>query len=203
MRAYLLAGLLAASMLAGCATPNKYSGNGSAEIEELQKEQTRLIAEIRFELALMKPTTRPSPDEPEDLKERREKYKEMTRQLAEIEKRISDEKAGRTRYLSPSTRDIDLAVYYDDVRRRIEKAGTADFPKVDGKSIYGTLVAHVTIAKDGSLERVEIVKSTSDFLSKHTDELLYHLAPFKPFPVPLLKMADRVVITSSFKYVGH
>ena len=60
--------------------------------------------------------------------------------LAEIEKRINDENARpKKRYISPATREEVYALYYDELRRKVEERGTRNFPENQGQKLYGEL----------------------------------------------------------------
>ena len=66
--------------------------------------------------------------------------------LAEIEKRINEENARpKKRYISPATREEVYALYYDQLRRKIEERGTRNFPENQGHKLYGELTMNVTV----------------------------------------------------------
>ena len=72
--------------------------------------------------------------------EREEKRKQLIKILAEIERRINEENARpKKRYISPATREEVYAIYYDELRRKIEDRGTVNFPEQAGKKLYGEL----------------------------------------------------------------
>ena len=72
--------------------------------------------------------------------------------LAEIEKRINEGNARpKKRYISPATRKEEYAVYYDELRRKIEQKGTTNFPQQDGKKLYGELTMVLTVNANGQV----------------------------------------------------
>jgi hypothetical protein len=105
---------------------------------------------MRRELAtLPPPDPRREAATPEE-RERQERHRQLLRQLAEIEKRVNEENAGpRRRYISPATREAVYALYYDQLRRRIEDRGTRDFPEHNGQKLYGELTMNVTVDASG------------------------------------------------------
>jgi periplasmic protein TonB len=100
------------------------------QVSQMQDIQQQLLAQIRREIALLPPPDPSKPaTSPED-EQREERRRQMLRMLAEIEKRINEENARpKKRYISPATREEVYAIYYDNLRRRIEDRGTRDFPE--------------------------------------------------------------------------
>jgi hypothetical protein len=58
-------------------------------------------------------------------------------------------------FISPSTREVGHAMYYDSVRRQIEEFGTRNFPSADGKRLYGLVIISIPIYHDGSIYEKE------------------------------------------------
>jgi protein TonB len=88
-----------------------------------------------------KPARRMPPPEPQrtnptaEQVEREEKRRQLVKLLAEIERRINEENARpKKRYVSPATREAVYAVYYDNLRRKIEDKGTRTSRKPVAKS---------------------------------------------------------------------
>ena len=79
-----------------------------------------------------------------------EDRRQMLKLLAEIEKRINEDNAQpRKRYVSPATREVAYALYYDKLRRRIEERGTRNFPEAHGRKLYGELTMNITVDEIG------------------------------------------------------
>jgi periplasmic protein TonB len=171
-------------------------------IEQLQETQQQLIAQIRRELA-----TLPAPDpqreqgDPEE-RARVERRRQLVQLLAEIEKRINEENARpKKRYISPATREEVYAIYYDQLRRKIEERGTRNFPESQGKKLYGELTMNVTVDAAGRVVETEIVRpSTSRVLDRHAVAIVRAASPFGPFSAAMRRRADQLVITSRFKF---
>lgn len=172
------------------------------QIEQLQETQQQLLAQMRRELALL-PAPDPKRDEgtPEDraLEERRRQLVEL---LAEIEKRINEENARpKRRYISPATREEVYAIYYDQLRRKIEDRGTRNFPEVQGRKLYGELTMNVTVDAEGRVVETEVVRpSKSKTLDRRAVAIVKAAAPFGPFTTAMRRKADQLVITSRFKF---
>ncbi len=171
-------------------------------VESLQVNERELLARLERE-----PTSLPKPDpeaaavEPE-ARAQEEQHRQLVQQLAEIEKRLSEENARpRKRFVSPATREAVYALYYDQLRRRIEDRGTRNFPENQGKKLYGELTMNVTVDAEGRLVDTEVVQpSTSPLLDRRAIAIVRAAAPFGPFTVPMRRRADQLVISSRFRF---
>jgi len=171
-------------------------------IEQLQDTQQQLLAQIRRELAML-----PSPDpqreqgNPEE-RAQEERRRQLIQLLAEIEKRINEENARpKKRYISPATREEVYALYYDQLRRKIEQRGTRNFPESQGRKLYGELTMNVTVDAEGRVVETEVVRpSNSKVLDRQAIAIVRAAAPFGPFSAAMRRRADQLVITSRFKF---
>ena len=172
------------------------------QIEQLQEAQQQLLAQIRRELALL-----PAPDPQRDQGNPEERAQEEHRRqliqlLAEIEKRINEENARpKKRYISPATREETYAMYYDQLRRKIEERGTRNFPENQGRKLYGELTMNVTVDSEGRVVETEVVRpSSSKVLDRRAVAIVRAAAPFGPFTPAMRRKADQLVITSRFRF---
>ena len=172
------------------------------QIEKLQEAQSQLLTQIRRELAFM-PAPDPRRDEgsPEE-RALEEKRKQLIQLLAEIEKRIHDENARpKKRYISPATREEVYALYYDQLRRKIEERGTRNFPEYQGQKLYGELTMNVTVDAQGRVIETEVVRpSISKVLDKRAVAIVRAASPFGIFTTAMQRKADQLVITSRFRF---
>ena len=171
-------------------------------IEQLQDTQQQLLAQIRRELAML-PAPDPQRDQgtPEE-KAQEERRRQLIQLLAEIEKRINEENARpKKRYISPATREEVYALYYDQLRRKIEQRGTRNFPESQGHKLYGELTMNVTVDAEGRVIDTEVVRpSNSKVLDRRAVAIVRAAAPFGPFTSAMRRRADQLVITSRFKF---
>jgi len=172
------------------------------QIEQLQETQQQLLAQLRREIALLPP---PDPRRDQGTPEERqteEKRRQLVELLAEIEKRINEENARpKRRYISPATREEVYAMYYDQLRRKIEDRGTRNFPEYQGKKLYGELTMNVTVDAEGRVIDTEVVRpSNSKVLDRRAIAIVKAAAPFGPFTTAMRQKADQLVITSRFRF---
>lgn len=171
-------------------------------IEELQETQQQLLAQIRRELArLPAPDPRRDQGDPQE-RAQEEHRRQLVQMLAEIEKRINEENARpKKRYISPATREEVYALYYDQLRRKIEQRGTRNFPESRGKKLYGELTMNVTVDAEGRVVETEIVRpSRSRILDRRAIAIVEAAAPFGRFSDAMRRRADQLVITSRFRF---
>ena len=176
--------------------------NEQRKLESMQQQQTQLLAQIRKQLAsLPLPDPRVSTNDPVQA-EREQKRKQLIKILAEIEKRINEENARpKKRYISPATRQEVYALYYDNLRRRIEDKGTTNFPELAGKKLYGQLTMIVTVNFDGRILDTEVVETSGNLtLDRRAQSIVKGTGPFGQFTAAMRRQADQIVVVSRFKF---
>jgi periplasmic protein TonB len=122
--------------------------------------------------------------------------------LAEIEKRVNEESARpRKRYISPATREVVYAQYYDTLRRKVEERGTRDFPEHRGRKLYGELTMNIHVDQRGRVIETDIVTSSGNTtLDRRAVAIVRAAAPFGPFTTAMRQGAEVLVITSRFRF---
>lgn len=175
------------------------------KLEALQTQQMMLLAQARQALAaLPPPDPKQAADHPE-ARAREEKRRQLTKLLAEIERRIQDENARpRKRYVSPATREEAYALYYDALRRRIEERGTRNFPEAGGQKLYGELTVALTINHDGRPLAAEVVESSGQqALDRRAIGIATAAGPFGKFSEGMRLRADQIVVVSRFRFTRN
>lgn len=172
------------------------------QLENLQAQQTLMLAQLKRQLAALPPSQpRQANSTPEQL-EREQKRRQLVKLLAEIERRINEENARpKKRYISPATREEVYAVYYDQLRRRIESKGTDNFPVANGKKLYGELTMIVSVNFDGEVLATDIVQGSGNrTLDRHAQAIARSAGPFGPFNAAMRRKADQILVVSRFRF---
>ena len=140
-----------------------------------------------------------SPDDPTELQQRR---RELLQLIGAIQRRIElDNARPRRRFVGPSTRSVPYALYYDHMREKIERLGTADFPQRDGHKLYGRLIMAITVDSGGRVLRAEVVRGSGDALLDHMARAIVEAAqPFGGFTPAMLRDADQIVVVAGFDF---
>ena len=172
------------------------------KVESLQEQQTQLLAHIKKQLAAMPPPDPRLPTHDPAQAERELKRKQLIKLLAEIEKRINEENARpKKRYISPATREAVYAVYYDELRRKIEDRGTVNFPEQAGKKLYGELTMTMTVNFDGRVLDTDVVQTSGNLtLDRRAQSIVRGTGPFSRFNEAMRRRADQIVVVSRFKF---
>ncbi|RJF97778.1 energy transducer TonB [Noviherbaspirillum saxi] len=183
-------------------------------IDELERQQ-RMLAQMNKKSPLAtaptkdrtKPQAAPSRTEAADASE---SAKEIMRREAEIAKRIEDEnKRPKKTFISPSTREVGYAMYFNSVRQKIEKLGTTNFPQKDGRKLYGELTLSISIFQDGSIylkdkdDGVTVDRSSGNpTLDEAARRIVRRSAPFGAFAKNMRSgdKEDVWVMTTRFKF---
>jgi protein TonB len=170
-------------------------------IEEMQETQARLLAQVKAALAARPDEFKSVADDPNAFAEE-DQRKQLLKMLAEIEARIDEEnKRPRKRFISPATKEAAYAIYYDQLKRKIEARGTSNFPEFGGQKLYGELIVALTVNTQGQLVRTEIIKGSGNRrLDRMAEAIAASAAPFGAFSPEMRKQADLVEVVSRFKF---
>jgi protein TonB len=171
------------------------------QIEALKERQNQILAQVRQQLASMPPpdlqAVNPSPESIE--RERKRQF--FTQVLAEIEKRINEENARpRKRFISPATREEVYAIYYDELRRKIEDRGTSNFPEAGGRKLYGELTMVITVNHTGNVLDTEVVQSSGNPTLDRRAQSIVKSLHFGRFNDGMRRRAEQIVVVSRFRF---
>lgn len=185
-------------------------------IEYLEEEQRRLLTQSRSPAPLVnahtvKPGEQPQPS-PTNGTDDRTTQDEIARLQAEIDRNLENyaKRPRRNVLTAASARQADYARYYDAVRRKIETHGTANFPSLNGRPLYGELIIVISVNRDGLLgynqdgykiEGIEVAKSSGNpALDRQAVAIVRSTAPFGAFPVEMRKRVDIQDVVATFKF---
>ena len=169
-------------------------------LQTLQQEQALLLADVRRAIAQM-PPPQEAPN-PQAQAQQEQKMRRMLKLLAEIEQRIQQENARpRKHYVSPATRDVPYALYYDALKRRIEAHGTRHFPERQGQKLYGELTMIITVNSEGRVLTTELVQGSGVAdLDRRAQAIATAAGPFGRFTPAMREQADQLAIVSRFVF---
>lgn len=174
----------------------------ASKLQSLEQQQNLLLAHVKKQLQALNPHELKANLSANAQREQEEKRKQLSRLLAEIERRINAENARPKKgYISPAVRGEAYALYYDNLRRSIESKGTNNFPIAAGRKLYGELTMVVTINHDGRVLDTEIVEGSGNAqLDQRAAAIARSAGPFGPFTQAIRKQFDQLVIVSHFKF---
>ena len=171
-------------------------------IDHMLEQQEMLLAQVRQQLAAMpKVDPQKRSDDPE-AQAQEERRQQLSKLLAAIEQRVDEENSRpRKRFLSPATLGTTYAQYYDDMRRKIEAEGTANFPQMAGRKLYGELLMALLINKDGRIVDARVVQSSGNrALDRFAELIASRAAPFGQFTAGMRQDTDQFDVTARFRF---
>jgi protein TonB len=127
--------------------------------------------------------------------------------IARLESQISKEwnayqERPRRKFVGARTEEYRFARYIEDWRQKVERIGELNYPQAArDQRIYGSLTATVSIRADGSLERVQIDRSSGNkVLDDATVKIVKLAAPYAALPPDIARDTDVLHISRTWTY---
>ncbi|MGA8005943.1 MAG: TonB family protein [Burkholderiales bacterium] len=119
---------------------------------------------------------------------------------AQIDRRIEEyQKRPRKKFIGARATEYRFAQYEEDWRQKIERVGTLNYPAEARGKLYGNLRLTVTIRPDGSVQSVDLDRSSGlKVLDAAAFKIVRMSSPFAPFPPDIRKDTDLLVITRTW-----
>ncbi len=108
----------------------------------------------------------------------------------------------RRKFIGARTQEYRFARYVEDWRQKIERIGELNYPQAArDQRVYGALIATVSIRSNGTLERVQIDRSSGHkLLDEATIRIVTMAAPYAVFPEDIAKDTDVLHITRTWTF---
>lgn len=109
----------------------------------------------------------------------------------------------RRKAISAATKEHVYASYLEAWRRKVESVGNLNYPQeARRKSLFGSLVLHVAVRADGSVAKVQVVRSSGEsVLDDAAVNIVRLAAPFAPFPPAIRDKVDILDITRTWQFL--
>ena len=118
----------------------------------------------------------------------------------------TNQKPLKRKFIGSRTRDYRFDRYAEDWRLKVERIGNLNYPDAARREqLYGSLQLTVGIRSDGSLESVEINRSSGKKIMDEAAVRIVKLAGqngFAPFPPELSRDTDILHITRSWVFTS-
>jgi protein TonB len=172
---------------------------------ELEAEQRRLLTQARDSRTVLPKETQgearseePTPQvSGRDLADRSLAMLSLQAQIARQTQAYQERP--RKRFIGANAREYRFAQYEEDWRAKIERVGTVNYPAEARGKLYGTLQLTVTIRPDGTVESVQLNRSSGEkILDAAAHRIVQMAAPFAAFPASIRKDTDLLVITRTW-----
>jgi len=131
-----------------------------------------------------------------------ESARAMARLEGEISKSVDEyNKRPRKRFIGARTEEYRFAQYIEDWRRKVERIGTLNYPEAARGKLYGSLVLTASINHDGSLNRVDINRSSGyKVLDDAAKRIVQMASPYSQFPPDIRRDTDILEITRTWYF---
>ncbi|PIQ12767.1 MAG: energy transducer TonB [Hydrogenophilales bacterium CG_4_9_14_3_um_filter_59_35] len=176
------------------------------QVSQLEQQAKLLMTQVKATQhvepvsAKIKPSEAPTEKSGSDLAMR-------SLEAARLEAQISRDwdayqKKPKRNFVSARTQEYRFARYAEDWRAKVEKVGNLNYPEeAKRQKIYGSLQLIVNIKADGSVERVEIKRSSGH---KELDEAAIRIvnlaAPYAAFPEDIRRDTDILGIVRTWTF---
>ena len=119
---------------------------------------------------------------------------------AQIDRRIDEyQKRPRKQFIGANAAEYRFAQYEEDWRVKVERVGTLNYPAEARGKLYGNLRLTVTIRPDGSVESIELDRSSGlKALDAAAFKIVKMATPFAVFPPNIRRDTDLLVITRTW-----
>jgi protein TonB len=131
---------------------------------------------------------------------------EIARLEAQISKSMdSYEKLPKRKFIGARTQEYRYAQYVEDWRGKVERIGNMNYPQqARDQKIYGKLTLTVSIRSDGSIESIEINRSSGQrILDAAAMRIVKLAAPYGVFPPDIRKETDVLSITRTWMFTSN
>ena len=172
---------------------------------ELEAQQQRLLAQAREARASVpaegqgkNPVEEPTPQVTgRDMADRSLAMLNLQAQIARQTQTYQEKP--RKRFIGANTREYRFAQYEEEWRAKIERVGTINYPAEARGKLYGMLRLTVTIRADGTVESIDLDRSSGlKVLDQAAFRIVQMAAPFSVFSADIRKDYDQLVITRTW-----
>ena len=198
----------AKSPLAALADNKQFAAEQSAQrVRKLELEAKRLLTQSKSTYSVAPEKIQPQQDVPDQANG--QDIANRALEIARLEAQISKDfeayqKLPRRKFIGARTQEYRFAQYIEDWRIKVERIGNLNYPEAARqKRIYGNLQLTVSIRADGSVENVEVSRSSGQrILDAAAQRIVKLAAPFSPLPPDIRKDTDILSITRTWTFTS-
>ncbi len=175
------------------------------QVEALEKRTQELMTQLQSTPAVAVAPT-PQPVDKTDLPsstELMQRALEAMRLEAQIAKEMDAyQKRPKRRFVGARAEEYRFARYVEDWRLKIERIGNLNYPEAARQmKLYGNLLITVSIRSDGSVETIEVNRSSGQrILDAAAVKIVEMSAPYAPFPADIKRDTDILHITRTWTF---
>lgn len=193
------------------ASAKQQSGDELEQMEKraqaLETQQQRLLAQARGKgfLARTGKEAQPDPAHVPSGRDLASNALAMARLEGEIARDTEEyNKRPRVKQLGASVQEYRFAQYIEDWRIKVERVGTLNYPEAAKGKLYGSLRLSVRIRNDGSVESVEIGRSSGHRILDDAARRIVNMAgPYAAFPPEIRRDFEILEITRIWNFTNN
>ncbi len=185
--------------------PGKDLAQAQRRMRQLEAQQQRLLAQARESRSRVpletpqNPAAAEAPTQPSG-RDLADLSLAAMRLQAQIDKQIEEyQKRPRKKFIGARAAEYRFAQYEEDWRAKVERVGTLNYPAEARGKMYGNLRLTVTIRPDGTVESIELDRSSGlKILDAAAIKIVRMATPFAVFPANIRRDTDLLVITRTW-----
>ncbi len=187
-------------------SPEQQVAVATEKVETLERQTRELMTQLQSA-----PVAPPAPA-PVDATEKTDlptanQLMQRTLEAMRLEAQIAKDmdayqKRPKRRFLGARAEEYRFARYVEDWRLKIERVGNLNYPEAARQQkLYGSLLLTVSIRSDGSVENVEVVRTSGNrILDAAAVRIVEMSGPFAAFPPDIKRDTDILHITRTWTF---
>ncbi|MBA2623683.1 MAG: energy transducer TonB, partial [Chthoniobacterales bacterium] len=186
--------------------PEQQVAVATQSVEKLEHDTQELMTQLQsvpVVPVLPKPTEATEPAELPTASELMQRTLEAMRLEAQIAKDMDVyQQRPKRRFVGARAEEYRFARYIEDWRLKIERVGNLNYPEAARQQrVYGSLLLTVSIRSDGSVENVEVNRTSgSRILDAAAKKIVEMSGPFASFPPDIRRDTDILHITRTWTF---
>jgi protein TonB len=185
--------------------PGRDLAEAERRVQQLETQQDRLLAQagesssrVPSDVERQAPADEPSPNR--NGRDLADLSLAAMRLQAQIDKQLDEyQKRPRKKFIGARAAEYRFAQYEEEWRAKVERVGTLNYPPEARGKIYGSLRLTVTLRPDGSVDTIDLDRSSGlKVLDAAAFKIVKMATPFAAFPPDIRRDTDLLVITRTW-----
>jgi protein TonB len=179
----------------------------SRRVQQLEQEAQRLMTQMKSQAKVESSAAQPEPQTETRVAPNAADIMTRSLEIARLEAQIDKQmdayqKRPRRRFLGARAQEYRFTRYIDDWRQKVERIGTLNYPQAArDQKIFGSLVMTVSIKADGTVDNVEVNRSSGQkILDEAARRIVELAAPYAAFPADISRDTDILSITRTWTF---
>jgi len=190
------------------AVPVADAKRAAQRVRELEAQQLKMMTRLKAQKSAVAPVqpkpvpATQAPQPPVSGQELATNALALARMQAQIARQIEEyNQRPRKTFVGSRAQEYRFAQYVEDWRLKVERIGNLNYPDSARGKVYGSLVLTVSIKADGSLEKVEVNRSSGhQILDRAAERIVRMASPYANFPANIKRDTDILVITRTWTF---